>query len=86
LQGPHHSAHRSTTTILSELTANSSKFDSVNSYKIKKELGWKPRFEFESALTETVNWYLENRKWIDNIRNGTYRNWIERNYNGRGLE
>jgi len=55
----------------------------IDATKIKRELGWGPRFEFESALTETVDWYLGNREWVDYVRSGEYRNWIEKNYNGR---
>jgi dTDP-glucose 4,6-dehydratase len=36
---------------------------SINSSKIKDELGWKPKFDFTKALDETVNWYIENQKW-----------------------
>jgi dTDP-glucose 4,6-dehydratase len=55
----------------------------INASKIKRELGWEPRFEFEKALEETVDWYLSNREWIDYVRSGEYRSWIEKNYNDR---
>lgn len=35
----------------------------IDSYKIKKELGWKPKHSFEEGLKQTVNWYLKNKKW-----------------------
>ena len=55
----------------------------INADKISRELDWRPRFEFEAALTETVDWYLGNRGWIDFVRSGDYRNWMETNYEKR---
>jgi len=55
----------------------------IDASKIKRELGWEPRFKFEKALEETVDWYLSNREWIDYVRSGEYRSWIEKNYNDR---
>lgn len=55
----------------------------IDASKIKRELGWEPRFEFETALAETVDWYLGNREWIDYVRSGEYLNWIEKNYGKR---
>ena len=55
----------------------------IDAAKIRRELGWEPRFAFETALAETVDWYLGNREWIDYVRSGDYRNWIEKNYSGR---
>jgi dTDP-glucose 4,6-dehydratase len=55
----------------------------IDDGKISKELGWKPRESFESGLVKTVKWYLKNRKWIDSIRGGSYREWISLNYEKR---
>jgi dTDP-glucose 4,6-dehydratase len=55
----------------------------IDAGKIQRELGWRPRFEFEKALAETVDWYLRNRSWIDFVRSGEYRKWIETNYERR---
>ncbi|CEM60402.1 dTDP-glucose 4,6-dehydratase [Treponema phagedenis] len=52
----------------------------IDCTKIKQELGWHRNFDFESGLTDTVNWYLNNKEWINNVRSGEYRNWIEKNY------
>ena len=41
---------------------------SLDSSKIKKELGWKPQVEFDTALKETVNWYVENVDWWDKLK------------------
>lgn len=51
--------------------------------KIEQELGWRPRHELGAGLRETVRWYLDNRPWIDQVRSGEYRQWLERNYGQR---
>jgi dTDP-glucose 4,6-dehydratase len=55
----------------------------IDAGKIKRELGWQPRFQFETALAQTVDWYLANATWIENVRSGAYRRWIETNYDQR---
>lgn len=52
----------------------------IDAGKIKRELGWQPRFKFEEALARTVDWYLENQEWIAYVRSGEYRKWIKTNY------
>jgi dTDP-glucose 4,6-dehydratase len=57
----------------------------IDAGKIARDLGWRPRFRFETALADTVDWYLEQRQWIDFVRSGDYRRWIETHY-GTGAE
>ena len=45
----------------------------INSDKIRGELGWKPVENFESGLVKTVNWYLDNQSWLDDVVSGKYR-------------
>ncbi|MFP5275691.1 MAG: dTDP-glucose 4,6-dehydratase [Acidobacteriota bacterium] len=52
----------------------------IDATKIARELGWKPAERFESGLRKTVRWYLEHPEWIENVRTGAYRAWIEQNY------
>ncbi|MBI5014319.1 MAG: dTDP-glucose 4,6-dehydratase [Deltaproteobacteria bacterium] len=56
----------------------------IDSAKIRRELGWQPRHTFEQALSRTVEWYLEHREWVEEVRSGRYREWMERNYGARG--
>ena len=42
---------------------------SINSSKIEKTIGWKPRYEFDQALQETVQWYLNNSQWWEPLAN-----------------
>ncbi len=55
----------------------------INCDKIKKELGWKQKHSFEQGLVETIKWYINNKEWVNNVRSGEYRKWIERNYEKR---
>jgi dTDP-glucose 4,6-dehydratase len=48
--------------------------------KIRTELGWEPKYRFEEALEATVDWYLANMDWVDGVRSGEYRKWIELQY------
>ncbi|MCC7553822.1 MAG: dTDP-glucose 4,6-dehydratase [Methanobacteriaceae archaeon] len=45
----------------------------IDSTKIQKELGWTPNYTFETGIEETIDWYLENQEWMDNIKSGKYR-------------
>ena len=56
----------------------------INCDKIKNELGWKRQHSFENGLKSTIEWYLKNTAWIDNIRSGEYSKWIDKNYGKRG--
>ena len=55
----------------------------IDPTKIVTELGWKPAHDFESGIKYTVRWYLDNRKWWENIINGEYKSYYERMYSGR---
>jgi len=48
--------------------------------KIESELGWRPRETFESGIRKTVQWYLDNEPWIQNVTSGRYRQWIATQY------
>jgi dTDP-glucose 4,6-dehydratase len=55
----------------------------VDSSRIQRELGWKPGVSFVEGLERTVDWCLANPGWINSIRSGGYREWVERNYGKR---
>lgn len=55
----------------------------IDSSKIQNELGWKPSLEFEEGLEITVKWYLENEEWLNNIINGNYKEYYQKQYNER---
>ncbi len=56
---------------------------SVDSSKLRSELGWQPQHDLESGLLSTVRWYLNHADWIGRVRSGAYRQWIDANYAGR---
>jgi len=56
----------------------------IDASKIKNQLGWKPGYTFENAIVSTVDWYLAHMDWVNSVRSGEYRKWIERNYEDRG--
>jgi dTDP-glucose 4,6-dehydratase len=55
----------------------------INCDKIKRELGWKQRYDFSVGLRATISWYLRNAAWVESVRSGEYQKWIDRNYAGR---
>ena len=55
----------------------------IDATKIEKELGWKPKENFETGLAKTIAWYLENTQWVQNVVSGNYREWLDKNYSGR---
>jgi len=56
----------------------------IDARKIERELGWKPAETFETGIRKTVQWYLDNQGWVSNVQSGGYRQWVEKNYAGRG--
>ncbi len=52
----------------------------VDCSKIGRELGWVPQIPFEEGMRSTVQWYRDNRAWVENARSGVYRNYYERMY------
>lgn len=55
----------------------------IDSSKIQNELGWKPTFEFEKAVGDTIDWYLQNKKWWERIISGEYQKYYELQYKNR---
>ena len=55
----------------------------IDSSKIQKELGWKPSLVFETGLEKTVDWYLSNTEWLNNILTGDYEKYYQEQYHKR---
>ncbi len=55
----------------------------INHEKITRELGWKPEFSFEKGLKVTVDWYLNNSEWLNNVVNKEYLTFYENQYKNR---
>jgi dTDP-glucose 4,6-dehydratase len=52
----------------------------IDPAKMEHELGWQPLETFETGLAKTVRWYLDNPEWVARVRDGRYREWIDRQY------
>lgn len=55
----------------------------INSSKLQRELGWMPEIRFEEGIKKTINWYLDNRKWWEEIISGEYQLYYEKHYSNR---
>ncbi|MFW2175816.1 dTDP-glucose 4,6-dehydratase [Acinetobacter guillouiae] len=55
----------------------------IDASKIKKDLGWVPEESFETGLRKTVEWYLKNQEWVENIQSGEYKNWVQQQYQAK---
>lgn len=55
----------------------------IDSNKLQKVLGWKPSVTFEQGLEHTVEWYLQNQEWLDNVTSGAYQNFYQTQYHNR---
>jgi dTDP-glucose 4,6-dehydratase len=55
----------------------------IDATKITNELGWKPTVSFEEGLAKTIDWYLANQKWLNNVVSGDYQKYYEQLYSNR---
>jgi dTDP-glucose 4,6-dehydratase len=55
----------------------------IDATKIMNELGWKPSLQFEEGLEKTVDWFLNNQAWLDNVTSGNYQKYYEGMYANR---
>ena len=52
----------------------------IDATKIKRELGWEPSLQFEEGIELTIDWYLENTEWLENVTSGDYKKYYENQY------
>jgi len=52
----------------------------IDAGKINKELGWTPGVTFEEGLSQTIDWYLENKEWLKHVTSGEYQHYYEKQY------
>ncbi|MBQ3294919.1 MAG: dTDP-glucose 4,6-dehydratase [Erysipelotrichaceae bacterium] len=55
----------------------------IDPTKIENELGWKPKYNFETGIKETIEWYMNNQEWMDDVTSGDYMNYYEKMYGDR---
>ncbi len=52
----------------------------IDSSKLERELGWTPSLRFEEGIEKTIDWYLANEKWLQNVTSGDYQKYYEEQY------
>ena len=52
----------------------------IDAQKLNKELGWSPSVTFEEGLKKTIDWYLDNQEWLDNVTSGNYQEYYSKQY------
>jgi dTDP-glucose 4,6-dehydratase len=52
----------------------------IDATKIKRELGWEPSLQFEEGIEKTIDWYLGNTEWLENVTSGDYKKYYEEQY------
>ena len=56
----------------------------IDPTKLETELGWKPKYTFDTGIPMTIQWYLDNKEWWENIISGEYQNYFEKMYVEKG--
>ncbi|MFA7097461.1 MAG: dTDP-glucose 4,6-dehydratase, partial [Gammaproteobacteria bacterium] len=79
---PASAPHASLITYVADRPGHDKRY-AIDASKIDRELGWRPAETFETGLRKTVQWYLDNDDWVQNVISGEYQRWVERNYNNR---
>ena len=55
----------------------------IDAGKLTNELGWKPSLQFKEGLSKTIDWYLNNKEWLQHVTTGNYQNYYETQYHKR---
>ncbi len=53
----------------------------IDATKLKNELGWQPSLQFEEGLGKTIDWYLNNQEWLNEVTTGSYKDYYQKQYN-----
>ena len=73
------SSYKSLITFITDRPGHDRRY-AMDTSKIERELKWKPLETLETGLHKTIQWYLANRNWMDNVVSGDYRKWVEKHY------
>ena len=74
-------SYRSQITFVADRPGHDRRY-AIDASRLQRELGWRPAETFESGIRQTVQWYLDNPRWVDNVTSGAYRQWMDRQYGG----
>ena len=75
-----HSSRRNLITFVKDRPGHDFRY-AIDCSKLEKELGWSPLESFETGLKKTIQWYLDNSKWVQRVKSGAYLKWVEQHYN-----
>jgi dTDP-glucose 4,6-dehydratase len=56
----------------------------IDATRLRRELGWAPKEDFRTGILKTVQWYLRNTTWVENVTSGAYRDWVKLQYAAAG--
>lgn len=76
---PEGAPHKNLITYVTDRPGHDRRY-AINASKIMNELGYKPQETFETGIRKTVAWYINNEQWWRRIMDGSYQNWISKNY------
>jgi dTDP-glucose 4,6-dehydratase len=54
----------------------------IDASALKRDLGWEPAYTFKRGIAETIDWYLVNQGWVDEVTSGAYRDYYTQQYGG----
>ncbi|MGC9293576.1 MAG: dTDP-glucose 4,6-dehydratase [Acidobacteriaceae bacterium] len=57
----------------------------INADKLEQELGWRAQENFDTGMRRTVQWYLDHMDWVEDVTSGAYQQWMQQNYQERGV-
>jgi len=79
-----HVPHKQLMTFVTDRPGHDRRY-AIDARKIESELNWHARESFETGLRKTVQWYLDNSAWVENVTSGAYQNWMNQNYASRAV-
>jgi dTDP-glucose 4,6-dehydratase len=77
-----HYPHRSLIRFVKDRPGHDRRY-AIDSNKITCEIGWAPKTSFDEGLRRTIRWYIDNWDWVQSVKTGNYRDWIDTNYRKR---
>ena len=80
--GSPHVPHRSLMTFVTDRPGHDRRY-AIDARKIEAEIKWHPAESFETGLRKTVQWYLDNSAWVEDVTSGHYKQWMDQNYASR---
>jgi dTDP-glucose 4,6-dehydratase len=80
-----HGSYRDQITFVTDRPGHDRRY-AIDAGKMARELGWQPQETFTSGLRKTVRWYLDNSEWVEQVKSGAYRAWIDSHYSVAGTQ